>query len=59
MVNRFHACATCVHFCANRTENGMKYVCSRLGFETKTSYQFNCWDPKPHVLKLMVKGKNK
>jgi hypothetical protein len=33
----------------------MTYVCSRLGYETKTSYQFSCWTPKPEVENLMKK----
>ncbi|MEM1501976.1 hypothetical protein RG959_01015 [Domibacillus sp. 8LH] len=53
--SRFHACATCRHFEALREPGGMKYTCSRLGFETKPDYRFNCWDPKEHVKKLMKK----
>lgn len=32
----------------------MKYRCGRLGFETKTTYQFDCWNPKEQVRKLMA-----
>jgi hypothetical protein len=53
--NRFHACATCIHFLAKKTESGMLYRCLRLGYETKTYYQFNCWTPKDHIRKLMEK----
>lgn len=35
----------------------MVYSCSRLGYETKPTYTFNCWDPKDHVLRLMEKEK--
>lgn len=51
----YHCCATCIHLTITKTTNGTKYFCSRLGFETKTSYQFNCWEPKDHIKKLMEK----
>lgn len=35
----------------------MEYRCSRLGYETKTYYQFNCWAPKDHIKALMEKEK--
>lgn len=53
----FHVCATCINFEISKTESGMNYRCKRLGFETKPSYSFNCWDPKPRVKKLMDKRK--
>ncbi|MGG0716781.1 hypothetical protein ABE096_04175 [Robertmurraya massiliosenegalensis] len=55
MGNRFHACASCIHFRASREKQGMKYHCSRLGYETKPNFQFNCWSPKENVRKLMEK----
>ncbi|WP_419465927.1 hypothetical protein [Bacillus spongiae] len=55
MKNRFHCCATCIHFQANKTTRGMVYYCERLGYETKPTYVFNCWEPKEHVLLLMSK----
>lgn len=55
MEKQFHACATCNNFLALKTEAGMTYKCIRLGFDTKPSYQFNCWDPKDHIKKLMKK----
>ncbi|PSL42432.1 hypothetical protein B0H94_11536 [Salsuginibacillus halophilus] len=55
MANRFHCCATCIHFGTDKTADGMKYHCIRLGYETKPTYQFNCWEPKPTVKKLMEK----
>lgn len=36
-------------------KDGMKYSCERLGYETKPNYIFNCWDPKPHIIKLIDK----
>jgi hypothetical protein len=53
--NRYHCCATCVNFKPEKTNQGMRYFCVRLGFETKPDYQFNCWEPKPHVVELMKK----
>ncbi|WP_240628558.1 hypothetical protein [Bacillus salacetis] len=53
--SRYHACATCRHFSAERMDGKMLYHCKRLGFETKPEYQFNCWNPKDHIRKLMKK----
>jgi hypothetical protein len=55
--NPFHCCATCIHIRANKSFNDSKttYFCSRLGYETKTSYQFSCWEPKEAVKELMKK----
>lgn len=53
----FHCCATCRHFKAEKQADGMKYYCSRLGYETRTTYKFNCWSPKEQVIKLMKKSK--
>jgi len=55
MMKDFHCCATCQHFKAERVAEGMKYYCSRLGYETKPAYKFDCWDPKEHIIKLMNK----
>ncbi|WP_139490407.1 hypothetical protein [Brevibacillus dissolubilis] len=55
--NRFHCCATCEHYRVQKNETGTGYHCSRLGYETKPTYQFNCWSPKPQVQRLMA-GKN-
>ncbi|MBY6037257.1 hypothetical protein KUV80_11355 [Fictibacillus nanhaiensis] len=49
-INRYHCCATCVHFKPEKTDHGMRYHCERLGFETKPNYEFNCWNPKPHIV---------
>lgn len=56
--NRYHACATCINFKAEKQEGKMRYYCGRLGYETKTHYQFACWDPKEHVKKLMTQNKS-
>jgi hypothetical protein len=51
----FHFCATCMHFKAERKSDRMVYYCSRLGYETKTNYKFNCWTPKNSIIDLMKK----
>ncbi|HEY9576377.1 MAG TPA: hypothetical protein VIR64_01765 [Pseudobacillus sp.] len=55
IISHFHACATCRHFQPLKTEKGMRYYCARLQYETKPRYQFNCWDPKDQVVKLLKK----
>ncbi|MDT8859868.1 hypothetical protein N0O92_06450 [Alkalihalobacillus sp. MEB130] len=56
MTKRYHCCATCMHFSAKKkTEGGMRYDCIRLGYETKPTYTFSCWDPKEHIKRLMEK----
>ncbi|UCZ55427.1 hypothetical protein LGQ02_10760 [Bacillus shivajii] len=55
MMKKFHCCATCIHFRAQKTKERMTYYCSRLGYETKPTYEFNCWEPKEQVKKLMEK----
>ncbi len=52
--SRYHCCATCVHFDVIKKER-TTYQCSRLGFETKPTYQFNCWEPKDIVKRKMEK----
>jgi hypothetical protein len=54
---RFHCCATCINFSITKTPNGVIRKCDRLQFETKPSYQFDCWDPKENVKRLLI-GKN-
>jgi hypothetical protein len=51
--DHFHCCATCIHFDIKKTETGMRYLCARLGYETKPNYQFHCWNPKKNVIDLM------
>jgi hypothetical protein len=60
-VRDFHCCATCIHFEVKKKETGrgVQYLCSRLGYETRTEYKFNCWTPKDHIMKLMEKEKGK
>jgi len=53
--NRFHACATCQHYQVIKLPDRNVYRCSRLGFETKPHFAFNCWQPKDKVLQLMKK----
>lgn len=54
--NRFHVCATCIHFLAEKKSGqGMKYYCTRLGYDTMPNYTFNCWTPKEHIKKLIDK----
>nr|WP_081841343.1 hypothetical protein [Alicyclobacillus macrosporangiidus] len=47
----YHCCATCIHFKAERTHGQLRIYCSRLGYDTKPYYKFNCWDPKPGIRK--------
>lgn len=53
----FHCCATCKYFKAEKKAEVMKYTCSRLGYETKPSYKFDCWSPNENVVKLINKIK--
>jgi hypothetical protein len=54
-MSRYHCCATCQHYRVEKTASGHASKCSRLGFATEPKYQFNCWDPKEQVRKLMEK----
>nr|WP_093052306.1 hypothetical protein [Salipaludibacillus aurantiacus] len=54
-MKNYHCCATCIHFAVSKTPQGTKYYCARLGFKTKSHYQFNCWEPKDHIKKLIEK----
>lgn len=49
VTKNYHCCATCIHFKAIKLEKNMKYLCTRLGFETKTSYKFDCWNPRDDI----------
>ncbi|MEJ8547494.1 hypothetical protein [Brevibacillus borstelensis] len=53
--NRFHCCATCVHFRVEKGAGGIVYRCTRLTYETKPSYRFPCWEPKEQVQRLIQK----
>ncbi|MGV3489305.1 MAG: hypothetical protein ACO1OC_12080 [Tuberibacillus sp.] len=55
IINHYHHCASCRHF-GFQDEDGKKVpMCTRLGYRTQPSYQFNCWDPKPRVKAAMEK----
>lgn len=56
-MKNYHCCATCIHFSAQKKDRKMQYRCVRLGYPTKTHYQFNCWVPKEQVRKLIEKDK--
>ncbi|MED4300066.1 hypothetical protein ABEP13_04445 [Geobacillus stearothermophilus] len=58
-MNRFHACATCIHYRIEKRADGLYTYCRRLGYETKPNYRFNCWTPKPNVRRLMEKEAGK
>jgi hypothetical protein len=51
----YHCCATCVHFLIEKSNGKITYKCSRLGYETHTTYVFDCWTPKENVKKLIQK----
>jgi hypothetical protein len=51
----FHCCATCENFRVVKENKKISYSCSRLGFDTKPNYKFNCWVPKEQVKKLINK----
>lgn len=52
----YHCCASCRHLDIQQTEQETRTYCSRLGYETKPNYQFNCWNPKPRVKQAMLKN---
>ncbi|MDE5412831.1 hypothetical protein [Alkalihalobacterium chitinilyticum] len=52
---QYHCCAACKHFRVLKNNGNTQYFCSRLKYETKPNYQFNCWEPKESVLKIMQK----
>ncbi|QRG69515.1 hypothetical protein [Brevibacillus choshinensis] len=56
--NPFHCCASCVHFRIERNAGKVTYRCSRLTYETRPNYQFDCWTPKESVLRLMAARQN-
>jgi hypothetical protein len=53
IVEKFHRCATCVHFVIHKEGGRTQYKCSRLGYETHPKYKFHCWKPKERIRKLM------
>lgn len=58
-MKNYHCCATCKHFKAEKIDTRMKYLCSRLGYETKTNYQFNCWNPREDIKEQLKKDQLK
>lgn len=52
-MNRFHCCATCQHYELSKADGKRVSRCARLGFTTDPKYQFNCWNPKQNVRRLM------
>lgn len=53
-MSRFHCCATCQHYAVEKTDGKRVTKCARLGFDTHPAHQFNCWNPKDNVRKLMA-----
>jgi hypothetical protein len=53
--DRFHCCATCIHFRVEKEAEKTRYRCARLSYETRPDYRFNCWSPKEQVRRLMNK----
>lgn len=53
MAKNYHYCATCEHFRVVRDRRGFALFCSRLGYATKSEYQFNCWLPRADIAAKM------
>ncbi|RBW69000.1 hypothetical protein DS031_13765 [Bacillus taeanensis] len=51
--NRYHCCATCIHYRIKKQPRPLSYICARLGYKTKPTYQFNCWEPNKNVQNLL------
>ncbi|MGF9797032.1 hypothetical protein [Brevibacillus agri] len=51
--NAFHCCATCNHFRVEKAPGVVTYRCSRLTYETRPDYRFQCWTPTERVRRLM------
>lgn len=51
----YKCCATCVNFAIERTSEGLRKYCKRLGYDTDPKYVFDCWNPKHRVVELMKK----
>lgn len=54
MPKDYHCCATCQHFRIVHSDGQHVAMCARLGYETRTYYQFNCWDPRPDIRRKMA-----
>ena len=55
--SRFHCCAACIHFRSVRSVDRVRTYCDRLGYETKPTYQFDCWVPNDRVLAKLAQQK--
>nr|WP_074954264.1 hypothetical protein [Alicyclobacillus macrosporangiidus] len=56
---RYHCCASCVHFRAERRPSGVRTFCQRLGYDTKPAYRFDCWRPKERVRRRMERERER
>ncbi|HET7580625.1 MAG TPA: hypothetical protein VFK33_15210 [Bacillales bacterium] len=52
--DRYHCCATCRHFAIEKKGEQIVTRCARLGYETNPKWQFNCWNPKDRVRRVMA-----
>lgn len=59
MSKDYHCCATCRHFVITRQDGNAKARCSRLGYETKTYYKFDCWDPRDDIRAKMSEAEQR
>ena len=48
-VKDYHCCATCRNFLIQKIDGKIVTKCKRLGYDTKTHYKFNCWDPRDDI----------
>lgn len=53
MSRDYHCCATCQHFQILREADKPVSLCRRLGYETRPSYKFKCWTPRPDIVQKM------
>lgn len=52
-LDRFHCCATCIHYHVNTSVRPLEYLCKRLGYATHPTYKFDCWQPKEQVQRIL------
>ncbi len=48
-LNKYHCCATCIHFKSERVDGRIITICVRLEYQTRPEYRFNCWNPKSSI----------
>jgi hypothetical protein len=53
-MNKYQCCASCVNYEIKKEDGKTVYLCSRLGFITKPTYKFDCWEPNDTVKRLMA-----